>query len=46
MCLRHTLLTVLTFTSFSNAAYDILDYVNLLIGTANGGLGLFPVKTE
>ncbi|KAJ6104855.1 glycoside hydrolase family 92 protein [Penicillium sp. IBT 16267x] len=44
MYLRHILLTVLTFTSFSNAAYDIFDYVNLLIGTANGG-HVFPGAT-
>ncbi|KAK5991857.1 putative secreted glycosidase [Cladobotryum mycophilum] len=37
MGLRGVLTTALAFGSFAHAAFDVLDYVNPLIGTANGG---------
>jgi hypothetical protein len=42
MSLHRALFTALTFGSFCSAAYDVFDYVNLLIGTVNGGLCFCP----
>jgi hypothetical protein len=44
MGFSRTLVAVLAYGSIAQAAYDVFDYVDPLIGTTNGGI-YFPRQT-